>query len=402
VKALRYTLYVVLAVVLFDQVVNIMALGGGFFQGRRVAPFDPPLFSDEQRTSLLQIDAAAQSGGTPPDGQPFDAELGWVPQPGGHDRWGDYDAQGARADGSPLAAARSPERIRVAALGCSFTHGQSCPGEDTWASQLERLRSGQIEIANLGVIDYGLDQSLLRARRELPRLQPDEIWYGWRPAMTLRITTVYPAALNHGRATLAFKPRFVLERQALRLIPNPAHTAADFMRLCTDQAAFLAAIDGHDLWIARSPIAWAPFGSSWRHRFALPRLLLTIDEEGDRDPEPWLADRNTPVARLFQALVLQMAQDATSASARFRLLVLPDRGDLRWRQRTGLQGYWSDQVVQLTAAGIDVLDLSPALEALGAADQPDLWLDDGHYGKALNAAVAEFLATRISRGPTPR
>lgn len=401
-KALRYVFYLLLFVTFVDQVMNYVGLRGGFFQDRRVAPFDPPIFSDSQRTSLLQIDAAAQSGGTPPDTEPFDAELGWVPQPNGHDRWGDYDSSGARADGSPLSPTKSPDRLRVAALGCSFTHGLSCAPEDAWPSQLERLRSGQLEVANLGVTDYGADQVLLRERRVLPMLQPDEVWYGWRPSATLRITTVYPAALNHGRDTLAFKPRFELQGDSLRLVPNPAQSNADFMRLCTDQRAFLKAIGGHDDWIARAPLAWAPFGSDWRHYFAFPRLLLTLDEDGDRNPDPWLSDRNTNVARLLQALVLQMSQDAAAASARFRLLVLPDRTDLRWRKRTGMQGYWADAVVQLADKGIEVLDVSPALEAVGATDDSELWLDDGHYGKALNAAVAEFLATRITRSTAAR
>jgi len=401
-KALRYLFYVVAFLVVVDQIVNFVALGEGYFQGRRVAPFDPPIFSDSQRTSLLQMDAVASGGTYPPDLQPFDAELGWVPRPGGHDLWSDYDDHGARADGTPLAAQRSPELMRVAAFGCSFTHGRSCPDADTWPCQLERLRSGQIEVANLGVLDYGPDQALLRERRELPLLQPDEVWFGWRPGASMRITTVYPAALYHTRDSLAFKPRFELDGSNLRVVPNPARSPADYMRLCTDQRAFLEAIGGHDLWIARTPVAWAPFGSSWRHRFALSRLLLTLDEDGDRDPAPWLADRNTPVARLMQAIVLQMAKEAGDASARFRLIVLPDRNDLRWRQRTGMQGYWSDQVVQWSARGIEALDVSPALESAGGADQTDLWLDDGHYGPLLNAAVAEFLATRVSRAPAAR
>ena len=401
-KVLRYALYMVVLLVAVDQTVNFVGLSSGYYMGRRVAPFDPPLFSEDQRTSLMEIDAAASFGSGTPECLPFDAELGWVPQPGSHDRWGDYDAAGARADGSPLDAARTPDRLRVAALGCSFTHGRSCPAGDTWASQLERLRSGQIEVANLGVIDYGADQALLRARRELSRLQPDEVWFGWRPGASLRITTVYPPALDHGRATVAFKPRFELEGGTLRLVPSPARSLSDYMRLCADQPAFLKAIGGHDYWIERTPVAWAPHGSNWRHRFALSRLLLTLDEEGDRSAEPWLTDRNTSVARLLQALVLQMSQDAAAASARFRLLVLPDRSDLRWRQRTGMQGYWADQVVQLAGHGIEVLDVSPALESVGAADEPDLWLPDGHYGPALNAAIAEFLATRIHRGPPAR
>jgi hypothetical protein len=417
VKALRYTLYLALLLVFFDQLLNWSELRDGFFGARRVAPFDPPLFSAAQRTSLMQIDAAVAEGGSPLGGLPFDADLGWAPLPGGRDRFGDYDARGARADGSPLPPPRSPaalasaagrvdedgdQPLRVAAFGCSFTHGGACAPDETWPAQLERVRAGRLAIANFGVHDYGVDQALLRARRELPELQPDEVWLGWRPGATLDITTLYPPALDHGRATLAFKPRFELAGGALTLWPCPAREPQDIMGLCTDQAAFLRALGGHDPWVQRAPLAWAPAGSDWRHHFAVTRLLLTSDDGGERDPEPWLADRSTPVAQLQQALVLAMAQDAEAVSARFRLLVLPDRRDLRWRQRTGLQGYWADALVQLADRGIEVLDVSPALESLGAADEAGLWLDDGQYGPALNAAVAEFLDTRVNRSPAAR
>src|SRR5262245_66218496 len=100
-KALRYVFYLLLFVAFVDQVMNYVGLRGGYFQDRRVAPFDPPIFSESQLTSLLQIDAATQSGGVPPDAEPFDAELGWVPQPNGADRWGDYDSAGAQRGDSP-------------------------------------------------------------------------------------------------------------------------------------------------------------------------------------------------------------------------------------------------------------------------------------------------------------
>lgn len=401
-KLLRYLVYAVVLALVIDQIVNYTALRSGFLGTRRVAPYQPPLFNEEQRTSLMQIDAAAQTGDSPSGTVPFDAELGWAPRPGQRDAAGNYDAQGARTDGSPLLPSKTPGRLRVLALGDDFTHGDSCADDETWPFLLEQRRAGALEIANLGVEDYGIDQALLRARQQLPRLQPDEVWLGWRPGTTLRITTLYPAALHHRRATLAFKPRFVLDGAALRLCSNPARAPAEYMRLCTDQRAFLSALGGDDLWVARTPLAWAPFGSSWQHHFALTRLLITREEDGQRDPEPWLADRSTPVAKLLQALVRAMADDARSAQARFRLIVLPDRGDLRWRQRTGLQGYWSDAVVQLVDAGVDVLDVSPALEAVGATDQPGLWLDDGHYSRALNAAIAEYIDLRLSRGASPR
>jgi hypothetical protein len=69
-------------------------------------------------------------------------------------------------------------RLRVAALGDSFTFGEDVGDAETWVHQLEVLRP-TLETVNLGVHAYGHDQMLLTLQEEGPRLQPDVVLLGF-------------------------------------------------------------------------------------------------------------------------------------------------------------------------------------------------------------------------------
>ncbi|MHC5212351.1 MAG: SGNH/GDSL hydrolase family protein [Planctomycetota bacterium] len=406
-KILKWTLFTLFCFLILDQALQWTQISDGWLQERRVVPYDPPLFNNEQRTSLLQMEGVADDEINSSLVGRFDAELGWAPVPGGADAWGRYDRVGARADGSPPAertgsadgsTAGAPRRIVT--VGCSYAFGLGVEENETWASQLESLRP-DLEVVNLGVVGYGLDQALLRLWRDGMPLQPDEAWLVWRPGATLRMTTLYPPALAHSLPTVSFKPRYTMDGDSLRLVPNPAGSPAEVMRLLSDQSAFLDAVGKDDLWVRRSPEAWAPLGSHWSHRFALARLVITARELEHREPEHWVIDRTSEPNRLLRALVQQASERVTAAGGRFRLLVLPDRRDLQWRNASGTLGYWADPVVMLTGRGVEVVDLSSALETAGALTDAALW-SSAHYGPELNKAVAGVLAEQVGAGQPAR
>jgi hypothetical protein len=408
-KILKWAIFTLFVFLILDQALQWTQLSSGWLQGRRVIPYDPPLFNNDQRTSLLQLEGVADDQINSSLVGRFDAELGWAPVPGGTDAWGNYDRVGARTDGSPPAERRvsgggtaggtgsgtGDGPLRVVSVGCSFGFGLGVEDGETFAAQVEGLRP-DVEVVNLGVVGYGLDQALLRLWRDGMPLQPDEVWLCWRPGATLRLTTLYPPALTHGLPTVSFKPRYVMDGEAPRLVPNPAASPADVTRLLSDQRAFLGAVGGNDTWVRRLPAAWAPFGTHWSHRFALPRLVITAWELERREPERHVIDRTSEANRLVRALVQQASERVVAAGARFRLLVLPDRRDLQLRNTSGTLGYWADPVVMLRGRGVDVLDLSSALETVGALTDAGLW-SNGHYGPALNKAVAEVLADKFPR-----
>jgi hypothetical protein len=393
VKILWKVFLVLLAALILDQVAQWVALRDARAFGMRVAPYDPPIFTDDQLTSLMQVDALVPDGDLAELG--LDAELGWGPRPGQRDARFTYDWAGARTDDSPLRRPRSPGLTRVVTLGGALVRGDGVGDLETWQALLEQARP-DLEVANLGVADHGLDQVLLRLRRDGFPLQPDEVWVGFRPRQSLLLTTVYPPALDHDWPRVVFKPRFELGEKGLVLVPNPATEASDYMRLLSDQRAFGFAVGPHDLWLRLHPNSWAPGGSHWTHHLATTRLLLTFFEDGRRSPEPWLLDGESEVFRLIQALVVQLRDETVEQGALFRLLVLPDQADLRWRQRNGGQGYWSNLIVQLAARGVDVIELSGSLQTAGALSGSHLWTAGGLYSLPLNRAVADLLAERIS------
>jgi hypothetical protein len=74
--------------------------------------------------------------------------------------------------------AKPEGRLRVAALGDSFTFGEDVGDDETWVHQLEVIEPA-LETVNLGIHAYGHDQMLLTLREEGPWLQPDVVLVGF-------------------------------------------------------------------------------------------------------------------------------------------------------------------------------------------------------------------------------
>lgn len=391
--ALRLALCVAILLAL-DQLLNFTLLGQGDLFGRRIAPYDPPLFAPSQRETLARIRAHVERGGplaTPFD---FDPELGWCSRPGGGSGEFRFDWAGARIARDPLPRDRRPGVKRIVAMGDSFTLGIEVGAEESWCAELERLSPG-VEIANLGVGSYGIDQALLRWRRDGRPLAGDEVWLGILPSVATRVATVYLPAMRHWSPSIAFKPRFVIgANDALELEPSPAPTLERLLELLSSQSEFLSAVGGSDVWVRRAPRAWAPNGTSLAHHFAGARLWLTLDEHGGREPEPWLEDRGGEVFRLMVAIPLAMKREVQAEKARFRVLVFPDRDGLKALAATG-HSYWRALEDEMRAGELEVIDFTDALRAAGGETNDALWAPEGHYSPAGNRAVAEELAARL-------
>ena len=357
-----------------DQLVQWTLLRDGRLFGKRIAPYDPPLFTPEQVAGRERIREAVR-GGKPLAGFAFDAALGWsVPADGGRGELR-FDWAGARIASEPLAREKQPGKRRIVALGDSFTLGDEVGARESWPAQLGALRP-DLELANLGMNAYGLDQSLLRLEKEGFALAPDEVWIGFVPSTLLRVVTMYVPAWRHVSPMLACKPRFLL---------GPGGELGDCVRACgtlpellqlLDQPLRLSIACAHDYWIARSPVAYAPRGSYWTHLSASARIALTLREESGRDPGDFYPDPQSEPVALVRAIVRRAAAECTERGVHFRFLLLPDRNDQRTRAS------WSH-----------------ALEGLGAFDAGGLLLDEdrffaprGHYSAEGNRVVAQLLA----------
>lgn len=373
-----------------DWALGRLVLDDGLFLGRPVAPFDPPLFSRGQVQALEHIERELADEG--PDAVKFDGELGWCNRPDSGFGEFRYDWAGARIGNAPLERVKPPGTRRVVAVGCSMTHGEEVAATQSWCARVDAL-SSELEVANLGVAAYGLDQALLRLRRDGWRLEPDEVWLGLLPVAAMRVTTRFRPLLDHWSLDVAFKPRFVLDAGGqLSLEPNPATSLADVPRLLHDQRAFLGAL-GDDTWIARVPLAYAPRGSHWSHSSFSARLILTVWERTGRDLESCF-DPVSPFGSVYTAIVRAAWSECAQRGVAFRLIILPSKMDLRQRITDG-RGTWDAWAERLRGEGISVLDLAPVLSRPG--DELDRFFQPaGHYSPEACELVARELLSVVS------
>lgn len=117
----------------------------------------------------------------------FDPEIGMVPRPNGHTRRIDgptdnrpsliydiyTDDRGARVDGP---GQRSPGRVEIVTIGCSFTWGHPIDNADTYPARLRRELG--VSVSNFAMSAYGTTQSLQMLRRNRD-LAPKLVIYGF-------------------------------------------------------------------------------------------------------------------------------------------------------------------------------------------------------------------------------
>lgn len=388
----------VLALLLLDQTVNLTLLADGRILGRRIAPFDPPLFHADQDASLERLRRVAH--GEPQTGAiRWDAELGWTTptREAASDSW--FDELGARR---PLADAPdssapplSSRAVDILLIGCSVTYGDEVRPEETWAHALESALGARV--ANCGVSAYGIDQALLRLRRVGAIAKPKEVWLGILPKALPRLLSIYRPAMRHHEPSVSFKPRFrVVESGALDLVPNPAPTPEVAVDLLSTPGAFFAAVGEYDAFVANWPAAYRPFGSHLSHFLATSRIVLTQLENRTRPSvEVELADPTSELSRLAESVVATIAAEADQRGARFRVFVFPDADDLiaAAKGRPPIEPF----VSRLRSRKLEVIGVERALLDAGATASAEWFRPGGHYSPRANAVLGTAMASVARR-----
>ena len=288
---------------------------------------------------------------------------------------------------------RSFER-EILVYGCSFTHGDEVPGPEAWPAVLERMLSGA-RVRNFGVSAFGLDQALLRLRQTAHAFEPDEIWMALMPSAALRATTCYRPLVRPWSNALAFKPRFRVtgpDRLGLELVPCPARSPAEVVRLGSDASFFLERLGEIDPWVQACPAAFASRGSRLSHRMAVGRLWLSWRVRSAPKPLRALAGPKAQAFEIQRALAIQSKREAEALGARLRFLILPSWADLE-AQSAGDREEWQPFLAELQRLGIECLDVSEAIRDLGRSAFTGG--TSGHYSPAGNRVVAEVLAAAV-------
>tara|TARA_R110002096_G_scaffold191185_1_gene372566 strand:+ start:3115 stop:4290 length:1176 start_codon:yes stop_codon:yes gene_type:complete len=385
-RRFRRPLLVLGVLLLLDVLINVTVLADGQVFGVRVAPFSPPLFTEHQEQRIER--ARAQLARGEMDGF-VDADLGWCPRADSELGLYAYDVNAARRSSRPFPDTSTEGMRRIVAVGCSFTRGDEVASDEGWVARLHDGRD-DVDLANLGMGGYGLDQARLRMVRDGLPLSPDEVWLGWTPAVSYRVTTVFPPCLRHESGSAAFKPRYRFNAAGeLELVPMPVRDLTDFVAAFDEPERLYRTLLATDDWVARSPEAYATYGESWWHFSAAGRFVATVLERGERDPYPSLLDSEIGLATLVTAILNGFADDARARNVRPRLVILPSHPDLVAASKS--ERPWA-AVVDAVRDHMDVCDTTDALLAAGAHQDDAYWASGGHYSAQANAVVADALA----------
>ena len=188
--------------------------------------------------------------------------LGWTIKPNGYwDNLYRANSQGIRAD-NDYQFYPDNNKIRIATFGDSFTHGEEVKNDDTWQEQLNRLVHN-LEVINFGVGGYGLDQSFLRYKTEGKIYHPHIVLIGFMQENINRTVNVFRPFYTEGLPLT--KPRFILQDDALILLPNPLTDLTAYKKLLNNPAPLLSQFGENDFHFSvRVKASFLDFSPSFR------------------------------------------------------------------------------------------------------------------------------------------
>lgn len=150
----------------------------------------------------------------------YDSELGWIRKPNtskkeknksSSSEWS-INSKGCRTN-----PGFEDKPSFISCYGDSFTFCRQVNNNETWEHFLSQINNSNVQ--NFGVGNYGIDQSLLRLKKEFSKNSTKIVIIGVVPDTISRIMSYWKHYYEYGN-TFAFKPKFKLENGKLILLPN--------------------------------------------------------------------------------------------------------------------------------------------------------------------------------------
>ena len=150
----------------------------------------------------------------------YDSELGWIRKPNTTDTEKNKNGEAFWSINS-IGARTNPEfesqKSTISCYGDSFTFCRQVNDNETWEHYLSKLEKTNVK--NFGVGNYGVDQSILRLEREFTNNQTGIVILSVVPDTICRIVSSWKHYYEYGN-TFAFKPRFILKNDEIKIIKN--------------------------------------------------------------------------------------------------------------------------------------------------------------------------------------
>lgn len=288
----------------------------------------------------------------------YDSQLGWVNMKNRRalDRYGinkhaTHNSLGLRAT-QEYTAAVPARRYRMIFLGDSFTYGVDVGDEGTFVAQLESLASS-IEVVNMGVAGYGIDQMYLWYMREQTRFAADLLVLAFIEDDLRRMKLSAFLTQNP-------KPRLLLSGDTITVTNVPVPT-----------------------WGVSARTGWL---DEFPNRTALVQILRSVYDMFLQDYDP------LPVAERVFADLNRLSREKQQ---RFALVYLPAKADLVSDRRTAAARHFQEFAARDRILFFDLTDkLKVALKQRSVS----LFVENGgHYSEAGYKVVAESLLNDLRR-----
>jgi hypothetical protein len=342
----------------------------------------------------------------------YDPELGWVRKPftKGIDKGKNgalteftIDKSGARSN--PGFESRAPE---ILVFGDSYAFCRQVNDDETWPHLVSKTLNRNVR--NFGVGNYGLDQAILRMKRELSKQSTSVVLITVVPETICRVQTVWKHYSEYGN-TFGFKPRFKIEDDCLVHIKNIMDDRRKFYRY----QDFLSELQPNDYFyknkfrrdILKFPYTLSFGGSIMRNA---PLIMALLDQkfnqasEGGDKPKRLILERNHSICMklykdpratyLLEKLVLYGRALVEQEGSEFMFCLIPQLQDLQLVQRHGI--YYQSFLDRL-AASTHVLDLTTTL--MRDVEFRACYINDqygGHLSRYGNEVVASVIARKVS------
>ena len=288
----------------------------------------------------------------------YSQTLGWVHRPSAMRREEReiINAQGLRAKRE--FPATSPEQLRIAAFGDSFTYGDEVSNAETWEEQI-MLREPAWTVLNAGVAGYGVDQAMLRYKKMASVLTPHVVLIGFMTENINRSVNTYRPFLDRGSSMIS-KPRFVLYGDHLKLIPNPMQRLDDLRALANDETnSMLAKAGEHDYFYQKRFYVerlWDVLPSVHLTRVAVSQIReQLLDEPITRGGQ---YNTRSEAFQVTKAILQQFYRDVLRNRAVPLIILFPDRATIEAYRRNGYSIYepLKDDLKRDAFETIDLLD----------------------------------------------
>ncbi|HEX4960806.1 MAG TPA: hypothetical protein VF173_08200 [Thermoanaerobaculia bacterium] len=313
----------------------------------------------------------------------YDPELGWSIRPNMVKPNYRSNSKGIRAaheyDLQPPAG-----KVRIAAFGDSFVHGDGVPMGATFEEQLEELVPG-LEVMNFGIPGSDPGQGLMRYRREGIQYHPAVVLIGYMSENISRMVNTFRPFYFAMSGIPFAKPRFAVEGGKLVLYDNPVKNRDGYRELLRDPAAVLPRLGEHDYFYHR-------YNRRSRFDFLPSVRFARVISDQYFDQPIFVHDQYNTRSEAYQVsfrVLDQFYREALEHGSLPVIVLFPQRRELRLH-RDGKPVTYQPLLDDLRRRGYRVIDLADGFHKYdpGAELANKNFI---HYPRAGNEMVAEWL-----------